>query len=123
MEDVKLILPTSWQPNRVSFFEALGIEPKGLGAQLFGSVFDSFFTHSVELKREYLNYYSVEYSTLREYIEIRYGETMSDDELEKENIFLIRYLPQIVDTMYEDNKLDTVLECVEKMEEAYENKT
>ncbi|OUS06969.1 hypothetical protein A9Q96_08355 [Rhodobacterales bacterium 52_120_T64] len=124
MDNAKLILPMSWHPDRDEFFEALRIRPNGLGSQLFGKVFDCLFVHSLDLKREYERYYSVEYRTLSEYIDVRYGEIISNDDLEAQHIFLVTWLPQIMDADYDDNKLDAVFECLAQLEDTHlENQT
>ncbi len=117
-DEIKLILPTSWEPNREEFLAALGVSRGGLGEQIFGAVYEALFTASIELKGEFEKYYSVEYANLAEYLEIRYGEALSEDDLEAERVFMVTWRPQIIDDMYEDNKLDTVLECIKKLEEA-----
>ncbi|MEQ9694922.1 hypothetical protein [Shimia sp. SDUM112013] len=117
-DEIKLILPTSWEPRKDAFLAKLGVSSGGLGEHFFGNVYDAFFTHSIEVKREFERYYSVEYAKLADYIEITYGEVLSDDDLEHERIYLVTSLPQVVDEMYEDNKLDTVLQCIGELERA-----
>lgn len=117
-DGIKLILPTSWEPNREEFLTALGISRGGLGEQFFGNVYDALFIASIEVKSEYHKYYSVEYATLAEYLEIRYGKTLSERGLEADRVFMVTWLPQVIDEDYEDNKLNTVLECIMKLEEA-----
>ena len=117
-DEIKLILPTSWEPNREEFLAALGVSRGGLGEQLFGNVYEALFTTSIELKGEFKKYYSVEYANLAEYLEIRYGKAISEDDLEADRVFMVTWLPQVIDDMYEDNKLYTVLECIKKIEEA-----
>jgi len=117
-DEIKLILPTSWEPNREEFLASMGVSQGGLGEQLFGTVYEALFTTSIELKGEFKNYYSVEYANLAEYLEIRYGKALSEDDLEADRVFMVTWLPQVIDDMYEDNKLDTVLECIKKLEEA-----
>lgn len=117
-DEVKLILPTSWKPDRKDFFTALGVSHGGLGEQLFESVYDALFISSIEVKDVFHRFYSVEYAHLAEYVEIRYGEVLSDGDLEAERVFIVTWLPQVIDESYEDNKLDTVLECITKLEEA-----
>ena len=117
-DEIKLILPTSWVPNRREFLAALGVSQGGLGEQLFGTVYDALFVASIEVKGEFKKYYSVEYANLAEYLEIRYGEALSEEDSEADRVFMVTWLPQVIDAMYEDNKLDTVLECIEKLEEA-----
>lgn len=116
--EIKLILPTSWEPNRNEFLAALGVSCGGLGEKFFGNVYDALFVASIEVKGEFNKYYSVEYANLAEYLEIRYGEALSEEGLEADRVFMVTWLPQVIDNAYEDNKLDIVLECIEKLEEA-----
>lgn len=118
-DEVKLVLPTSWKPNRKEFLAALGVSHAGLGGQLFGTVYDALFTTSIEVKGEFKKYYSVEYANLAKYLEIRYGAVLSEDDLEADRVFMVTWLPQVIDDTYEDNKLDIVLECIEKLEEGH----
>ena len=118
IDEVKLILPTSWKPDRKEFLAALGIIHGGLGEQFFGTVFDALFVTSIDVKDEFKKYYSVEYANLAEYLDIRYGETLSEEDLEAERVFMVTWLPQVIDTIDENNKLDIVLECIKRLEEA-----
>jgi len=117
-DQIELILPTSWEPNRKDFLRALGVSEGGLGEHFFGAVYEAFFATAIELKAEFKKYYSIEYANLAEYLEIRYGETLSEDELAASRVFAVTWLPQVVDTTYEESKLATVLECIQKLEEA-----
>lgn len=117
-DEIELILPTSWEPDRKEFLEALGVSNGGLGEHFFGTVYDALFVVSIEVKGEFEKYYSVEYANLAEYLEIRYGETLSDEDLEADRVFMVTWLPQVIDKNYEDNKLNIVLECIKKLEEA-----
>lgn len=117
-DKIELILPTSWEPNRKEFLAALGVSRGGLGEQLFGTVYDALFVSSIEVKGEFKKYYAVEYATLGKYLEIRYGKFLSEEDLEPDRVFMVTWLPQIIDGDYEDNKLNTVLECIKKLEEA-----
>lgn len=123
-DSVDLVIAVSWKPEKNEFLSALGVNRGGLGEHFFGNVFDALFTTSINVSDEFTKYYSVEYSDLREYLEIRYGQTITDEEMDAKYIFLVKHLPQIVDSDYANNKLDTVLECVNKLNEAYnENQT
>ena len=51
-------------------------------------------------------------------MEIRYGKALSEEELEADRVFVVTWLPQVIDDTYEDNKLNTLLECIQKLEEA-----
>lgn len=117
-DEIELILPTSWEPNREEFLAALGVSRGGLGEQFFGTVYDALFITSIEVKAEFRKYYFVEYATLAEYLEIRYGKVLSEEDLEKKRVFMVTRLPQVIDEHYEDNKLNTVLECIKMLEEA-----
>ncbi len=117
-DKIKMILPTSWEPNREEFLAALGVSCGGLGEQFFGTVYDALFVASIELKGEFKKYYSVEYANLAEYLEIRYGKVLCENDLEADRVFMVTWLPQVIEDIYEDNKVDTVLECIEKLEEA-----
>jgi hypothetical protein len=117
-DKVKLVLPTSWMPNREKFLAALGVSRGGLGEQFFGTVYAALFVASIEVKGEFKKYYSVEYANLSEYLEIRYGKALSEEKLEADRVFLVPWLPQVIDDTYEANKLGTVLECIKKLEEA-----
>ena len=112
-----LVLPTSWKPNLNEFLAALGVSRGGLGEHLFGTVFDALFVASIDVKDDFNKYYSVEYANLAEYLEIRYGETLSDEDLESDRVYMVTWLPQVIDDAYDDNKLDTILECIAKLEE------
>lgn len=116
-DKVELVLPTSWEPDRYEFLAALGITRGGLGEQFFGHVYNALFISSIEVKGVFKKYYSVEYANLSEYLEIRYGKTLSEKDLEADRVFLVTWLPQVIDDIYEDNKLGTVLECIKKLEE------
>ncbi|SON48153.1 conserved protein of unknown function [Vibrio tapetis subsp. tapetis] len=116
--DIALILTTSWKPNKEEFLIALGISPRGLGEQLFGTVFDALFVASIEAKAEFKKYYCVEYANFTDYLIARYGKTLSEDELETSSVFIVDWLPQIINEDFEDNKLGIVLECIKKLEEA-----
>ncbi|MFH1132808.1 MAG: hypothetical protein V1754_15855 [Pseudomonadota bacterium] len=117
-DKVELVLPTSWEPDRNEFLAALGISRGGLGEQFFGTVYDALFVASIEVKGEFKKYYSVEYANLSEYLEIRYGVALSEEDSDTERVFMATWLPEVINDMYEDNKLDSVLECIKKLEEA-----
>ena len=117
-DEIKLILPTSWVPDREEFLAALGVSRRGLGEQFFGTVYDALFVASIEVKGEFKKYYSVEYANLAEYLEIRYGKVLSEESLEADRVFLVTWLPEVIDDMNEGNKLSTVLEGIKKLEEA-----
>jgi hypothetical protein len=55
---------------------------------------------------------------LAEYLEIRYGKVLSEEDLDADRVFLVTWLPEIIDDTYENNKLDAVIECIINLEEA-----
>lgn len=117
-DHVLLVLPTSWEPNRQAFLTQLGVSEGGLGEQLFGKVYNALFVHSTEMRREFERYYAVEYGSPENYARIVHGLELDDEELAHDQIFLVTWLPQIVDGDYEENQLDTVLACIEDLERA-----
>ena len=108
-DGVKFIVATSWEPNIEEFLSSLGISSGGLGAQIFSSVYDAFFKSSINVTEEYERFYSVEYGCLSDYVEIRYGRKLSDENLEAKRIFAVTWIPQVVDDSYEDSKLEAVM--------------
>ena len=115
-EEIELVVATSWQPNENDFLASLKIEPGGIGAQFFEWAFACLFSDSINAKREFKQYYSVEYGTLERYLEGRYGIVLSDDELEKENIFLCTWLSSALDKNYDDNQFENVMKCIHDLE-------
>ena len=115
-DSIRLVLATSWQPNKQLFLEQLGVSEGGLGEQLFGKVYDAFFVHSTEMKREFDRYYSVEYGTPENYARLVHGLELSGDDLGHDMIFLVNSLPVIVDDLYDDSALEKVLACVKQLE-------
>ncbi len=108
-DEVKFIVATSWDPNVEEFLSSLGISSGGFGAQIFSSVYDAFFKSSINVTEEYERFYSVEYGCLSDYVEIRYGKKLTDEDLEAKRIFAVTWMPQVVDDNYEDNKLEAVV--------------
>jgi hypothetical protein len=121
VRDAKLILPFPNPPSLEEFFQMLFVKPGGLAAQLTERVYWDFFVGSLDLKEEYRRYYSIEYPTLGHYIEMCHGEILDDDDLNKEKIFRIKHLSQMVDPLYGDSYLDSVLEALEKWRVEREN--
>ena len=121
MRDAKLILPFSNPPSLAEFFQMLSVRPGGLAAQLTERVYWDFFVGSIDLKEQYRRYYSIEYPTLGRYIEMCHGENLEEDDLSREHIFRIENLSQVVDPIYSDNYLESVLEALEKWRDEREN--
>lgn len=114
-DHVLLVLPTSWEPNRKAFLAQLGVSEGGLGEQLFGKVYDAFFVQSTEMIREFERYYAVEYGSPDNYARIVHGLELNDEDLAHKQIYLVTWLPQVVDENYEENQLDTVLACIDQL--------
>ncbi|UWQ32174.1 hypothetical protein K3555_16630 [Leisingera sp. M527] len=115
-DQIKLILPTSWKSSKAAFLAKLGVSSGGLGEHFFGGVYDAFFTYAVDAKSEFERYYSVEYASLADYMEIRYGEVLSDEDLGHDHVYLVTWIPQVVDEDYDNNKFDVVFECIRELE-------
>lgn len=114
------LLALSCPPSREKFFSTLGVIEDTLGGQIFGSVFEVLFSGSVDLKREFENYYSVEYPTFKDFLEIQFDLSPPQSDLEKKHLFLVKNVPSILDPSYEDNKLEEVLQALRILESAYE---
>ena len=121
MRDANLVLAISNKPTLDEFFSKLGISRRKLAAQLLEQVYKAFFVSSTDLKEEYVQYYSVEYATLQEYLELGHEIHLSEEELEKKFILKIDQLVGVVDPMFEDNLLNEVVECIKSMESEHEN--
>ncbi|WP_148140564.1 hypothetical protein [Aeromonas sp. YN13HZO-058] len=116
---VKFIISSSWKPNIEEFLSSLGVSTGGLGEQIFHSVYEAFFETSINIKEEYERFYSVEYRCLSDYVEIRYGKILSNEDLEAESIFAITWVPQVVDDVYEENKLDLVMDSLARLNKGH----
>lgn len=114
--EVKLILAISWEPNLEEFLAALGISRGSLGEQLFEGVFNALFVASIEAKDEFKRFYSLEYANLAEYLEIRYGQSVSAETLDADRVYLVTWMPQLIDDTYVGNALETVLDSIKKLE-------
>lgn len=119
-DEIKTVVPTSWKPDYDEFLEALGVSHSGLGDFFFEDVYKAIFVTSIEVKNEFRKFYSVEYSNLEEYLMIRYGINISEKDLEATQIFLVSSTTQVIDDTYEENMLDTVIECIKKLEKAHD---
>lgn len=123
MADEKLVITTLWRPNLEEFLSAVGVKPGGFGSQILSDVFIALFVESIELKSEYKKYYSVEYGTFDEFMRYRFGQTLSDEQLEKERVYIIDHIPMVLDTGYDGNQLDSILERLTSLEAEIENQT
>jgi len=120
-EKIELVVATSWQPDRREFFSKMMIEPGSVGAQFFEGAFNCLFTDAINAKREFEQYYSVEYRTLDVYLDGRYGIVLAEEELAKENIFLCTWLSGPLDKNYDDSQFETVMQCIRDLEDENEN--
>jgi hypothetical protein len=115
------VLSVDYIPSTNEFLGGLGIKPKGLGSQLFKSVYEQFFVWSVDLRQEYEKYYCVEYQSFRHYLEVAHEIYLDPKELEKKHILEIGSLSGVVDQMYDSNSFDAVIACIKKLEASREN--
>jgi hypothetical protein len=120
-EKIELVVATSWQPNENEFFRKLKIEPGSLAAQFFEGTFACLFLNSLNARREFEQYYSVEYGTLDHYLQARFGMVLDEEDLAKDNLFLCTRLSSVLDEGYDDNRLEDVLRCIHELENENED--
>jgi hypothetical protein len=121
MTDSSLVLPMSRIPSAEEFLDILQIKPGGFAAQLFTTVYDQFFAWSKDLRSEYERYYSVEYPTFANYLELAHEIYLQPADLEKAHILKIKSLGGLLEQAYEENVRDTVINCIRKLENSYES--
>lgn len=121
MREIEVILSLSRIPSLPEFLKLLGVRPSGLAAQLTEYVYRDMFVMAIDVRKEYNRYYSIEYSTLSEFVECKYNETLSDEELEKEYILFVGDISGFADQLYEENYLDVILDAVYEWENSSEN--
>lgn len=120
MSDRDLILPTSRIPSVEEFLGILHIKPAGFAAQLFTAVYNQFFSWSKDLRVEYERYYCVEYPTFATYLEVMHEICLDPAELGKTYILKIDSPGGVLDEAYNDNVMDTVIDCIKKLEDSHE---
>jgi hypothetical protein len=120
MNEEDLVLPVNRIPELAEFLNALEVKPAGFGAQLLAEVYGQFFIGSTDLRDQYERYYCVEYPTLRGYLELAHEIYLKPEDLEKKYILKVTPLGGVVDGAYDDNILDAVIECIQKMDETDE---
>jgi hypothetical protein len=121
MTEKNLVLPLHRIPALDEFLDALKIKPAGLAAQLFTGVYNQLFAWSKDLRAQYDQYYCVEYPTLADYLELAHGIYLDSTELEKAHILKIKSPGGVLEEAYDDNVRDTVIACVRKLEDSYED--
>ena len=119
--DEEGILALNIKPTFEEFLEFLSIERNGLAAQLFEPVYRQFFVHSKDLKEEYNKYYSIEYSTFSDYLDLCHNTELSEEELEKEYVYKFKNNYQLTDSAYDTDYLERFITLIKKMEEENEN--
>lgn len=119
--DNELMLPLNVKPSFDNFLSILSITNKGLAAQLIEPVYKQFFVYSKDIKREYVKYYSIEYPTLSEYIEIYHNVKLSEENLGKKYIFKYRNNCLLTDPAYDRDYLERIVKLLKKMEESDES--
>lgn len=120
MTQEELILPVNRIPSVAEFLTILEVRPGGLGDQLFTEIYNQFFIWSTDLRVEYERYYCVEYATLQQYLELAHEINLIPEQLEKQHILKIKSPRGILDQTYDDNILDVVIDCIEKLEDPNE---
>lgn len=121
MTDDVIVLPLRRIPPLEEFLNALKIKPAGFAGQLFTGVYNQLFSWSTDLRAQYDRYYCVEYPTLATYLELAHEIYLDPAELEKPHILKIKPPGGVLEEAYEDNVRDTVIACVRKLEDSYED--
>jgi hypothetical protein len=120
-DDEPLVLSLARKPELQEFLGELGLKAGGLGARLFERVFRNIFEDSLDLRREYDRYYSVEYPQFKDYVEVVHDVYLSDDELDRQYILKIDNLTDLINPAYQDHQLDIVLDCIERLDSKNED--
>ena len=115
-EEARIIFPLNIKPSLEEFLGGLAIKNGGLAAQLFKPIYEQFFVYSQDIKEEYVKYYSIEYPTLGEYIEICHGEELSEEQLDKNFIYKFKNRASLLNPVYDGNYFEHVVELLKKME-------
>ena len=116
-----IILPLDIRPSFEEFLDFLCITKKGLAAQLFEPVYAQIFTYSRNIKEEYFRYYSIEYPTLSDFVEICHDTRLSEDELDKKYIFKFKNRCPLTDPDYDTDNMDRIIKLLKEKEDKDEN--
>ncbi len=112
-----VLLAQSKVPPLDDFLEIMGVSSGKFASKVLQFVYSEIYLLSKDLKREYINYYSIEYETFEKYLHHMVGIDIEGIDLEKKHLFYFETYVQIMDLSYEDNYLDIVLKILEKNDE------
>lgn len=112
-----VLLAQSKVPSIDVFLEIMGVKPTKFGNKVLQIMYNAIYIWSMDLKREYINYYSVEYDTFEQYLTYMVGIDFNGIDLEKEHLFYFNTDYTFLDLAYEHNYLYTVLNKLEKIDE------
>lgn len=119
MDDEKIImLPLNVKPTFEQFLEMLFIKKDSLGAKLIRPAYFQIFIEGVDVKALYDKYYSVEYETLGEYLEVCYNESLTENDLSMKHIFKFKdgYGFVLTDPAYDKGYLDRIIQLLKNIE-------
>jgi len=116
-DDIEIILAININPTFEEFLGFLSIKMGSLGSQLFEPVYKQIFIFSKDLKSEYVKYYSVEYPTLSEYIEIYHDRVLDEEQLDKRHIYKFKNGCELTSNGYDTNYLDRIINILEDHDE------
>lgn len=79
------------------------------------------FVEAIDLRRQYDRYYRIEYDSLSSFLDLVHDIQLEPTELEKSHLMLVEEAHGVADTMYDDNQLNLVLECIRRLEDRNED--
>ena len=120
-EENETILSLNVRPSFNGFLDLLSITTKGLAAQLLDPVYKQFFVYSQDIKEEYVKYYSIEYPTLSEYIEICHNKKLPEEELDKKYIYKVENQCQLTNPAYDTDYFERIIDLLKTLEKPNEN--
>lgn len=112
-----VLLAQSKVPPFDIFLEIMGVRSGKFASKVLQLIYSEVYILSKDLKREYMNYYSVEYDTFEKYLHYMVGIDFEGIDLEEKHLFYFQPRLQIIGLGYEDNYLDIVLRTMEKNDE------
>lgn len=121
MHDQVLILPINVKPSLDEFLNLLSVAKDGLASQLIKPIYNQLFVFSKDLRAEYMKYYSIEYPTFSEYLEICHNVALPEEELDKQYIFKFKNTYQMTDPAYDRDYLQRIMKLIREMEITDEN--
>jgi hypothetical protein len=118
----KILFPQSKIISLDEFLKVMEVEPLKFAGTILTIIYKIIFIWSSDLKYEYLNYYSIEYDSFEKYLFWVIGIDLKELEnlnYEKKHLFFFDedYI-QFLDSAYDPNYLDTIIETLEKLDES-----